>query len=58
MKRYKIKFQYADKFSNWEWRDQCCSVCANSKSEAKRECIKIYGLGIDCDYKIVSVEEE
>lgn len=50
MKR--IKFQYRDALSNWEWRNQECVV--SSLAEA----IKIYGLGIDCDYRILSVEEE
>ena len=47
----KITFRYADALSNWQWRTQRCVV------ESVAECIKIYGLGIDCDYEIVSVEE-
>ena len=46
-----IKFKYRDQMSNWEWREQEC-VCSSVK-----ECKDLYGLGIDCDYKIVSVEE-
>ena len=23
---YKIKFKYRDKLSNWEWREQSCTV--------------------------------
>ena len=46
----KITFRYADELSNWQWRTQSCTV----SSEA--ECIKIYGLGIDCEYEILSVE--
>lgn len=46
-----IKFEYADDLSNWEWRKQECTVSSVS------ECIKIYGLGIDCEYRILSVEE-
>lgn len=49
MKR--ITFRYADAMSNWEWRKQSCVV------ESVAECIKIYGLGVDCDYEILSVEE-
>jgi hypothetical protein len=49
MKR--IKFKYRDQMSNWEWRGQECIV-----SSVER-CIEIYGLGIDCDYEIISVEE-
>ena len=47
----KIKFKYRDEISNWEWREQECVV------GSVEECIKIYGLGIDCDYKILSVED-
>lgn len=46
-----IKFKYRDKFSNWEWREQSCTM--NSVGE----CIKFYGLGIDCDYEIISVKK-
>ena len=47
----KITFRYADAMSNWQWRTKQCVV------ESVEECIKIYGLGIDCDYKILSVED-
>lgn len=47
----KIKFRYKDFLSKGEWNEQQC--CVSSVSE----CIKLYGLGIDCDYEIVSVEE-
>ena len=47
---YKIKFKYRDATSNWEWRTQEC-ICSGVN-----ECIKWYGLGINCDYKIISVE--
>ena len=46
-----IKFKYADAMSNWEWREQECIV------SSVRECIKLYGLEIDCEYEIISVEE-
>ena len=46
----KIKFRYKDKYSNWEWREQMCIV------PSVEECIKIYGLGVDCEYEILSVE--
>ena len=46
----KIKFRYKDKYSNWEWRNQMCIV------PSVEECIKIYGLGVDCEYEILSVE--
>lgn len=47
----KIKFRYRDRMSNWEWREQEC-VCSSV-----RKCVELYGLGIDCDYEILSVEE-
>ena len=47
----KIKFKYRDALSNWEWREQECTM------SSVLECIKIYGLGVDCDYEIISVEE-
>lgn len=46
-----IKFEYRDEMSHWEWRTQECMV------RSVDECIRIYGLGIDCEYRIVSVEE-
>jgi len=46
-----IKFKYRDSLSNWQWCEQQCVVSSVS------ECIKIYGLGLDCDYEIISVKE-
>ena len=46
-----ITFRYRDKYSNWEWREQSCRVSSVS------ECQEIYGLGVDCDYEILSVKE-
>lgn len=50
-KLLKITFQYMDDFSNGKWKEQEC-VCSSIK-----ECKELYGLGIDCSYKIVKVEE-
>lgn len=47
----KVKFKYKDEMSNWEWREQQCIV-----SDVE-ECKKLYGLGIDCEYKILKVKE-
>lgn len=47
-----IVFEYADEMSNWEWRKQECTV------SSVEECKRIYGLGIDCEYRIISVEED
>ena len=46
-----IKFRYRDAMSNWEWREQSCRV------SSVQECKRIYGLGVDCDYEILSVVE-
>lgn len=57
-KRYHIKFKYTDSLSNYEWREQECHLYAADVYQAKQKCIKLYGLGIDCEYEIISVEEE
>lgn len=46
-----IKFRYRDEYSNWEWREQTCVM------SSVKECKEIYGLGVDCDYQIISVKE-
>ena len=46
-----ITFRYADALSNWQWRTQICVVSSVS------ECIKIYGLGVDCDYEILEIKD-
>lgn len=56
-KTYEVKFQYADSYSHWNWRNQQCTVSAKDEDEAVFKCIKMYGLGYDCQYKIISVEE-
>lgn len=47
----KITFRYADEMSNWKWRTQHCYMTT------VQECIKVYGLGVDCKYEIVSIED-
>lgn len=51
MNMIRVKFEYKDAMSNWEWKRQECVV------NSVEECKKIYGLGIDCDYRILSVEK-
>lgn len=46
-----IKFEYADAMSNWEWRKQECIV------SSVEECKRIYGLGVDCEYRILSIKK-
>lgn len=57
MNRYEIEFKYADSMSGYQWRTQHCSLCADSPYQATKKCIELYGLGIDCDYEIISVKE-
>ena len=46
-----IEFEYKDSLSNFEWRKQSCIV------RSVEECKRIYGLGIDCEYRILSVKD-
>ena len=47
----KITFKYRDQYSNGNWNEQTCIMSSVA------ECIEVYGLGVDCEYEIVSVEE-
>lgn len=47
----RIVFEYKDEYTHGEWRQQECIV------SSLRQCKEIYGLGIDCEYKIISMEE-
>ena len=47
----KVKFEYKDEMSKGEWRQQECIV------SSFQECKRIYGLGIDCEYRIIEVKE-
>lgn len=46
-----ITFKYRDQMSGWQWRKQSCTVSSVD------ECIKIYDLGVDRDYEILSVKQ-
>ena len=46
-----IKFEYKDMHTHGKWNKQECVV------SSVEECKKIYGLGVDCEYRIISVEE-
>ena len=46
-----IVFEYRDEMSGWEWRRQECTMSSLA------QCIGWYGLGVDCEYRIISVEE-
>lgn len=46
-----IVFEYRDLWSGDKWNKQECYV------RSVDECKKIYGLGVDCEYRILKVEE-
>ena len=47
---YRITFRYRDELSRGAWREQSCVM------RSVDECREFYGLGVDCEYEIVSVE--
>lgn len=47
----RIEFEYKDKYTNGKWNQQSCVV------GSIEECKRLYGLGVDCDYRIIKVEE-
>ena len=48
----KIKFEYKDKYCiDGKWSQQQCTM------NSVEECIEFYGLGKDCEYRIISTEE-
>ena len=51
MKMFHIKFEYMDRYTNGEWVKQECYV------RSLKDCINIYGLGIDCEYHILEIKE-
>lgn len=46
-----IVFEYKDKYTGNRWSQQECTVSSVA------ECVKLYGLGIDCEYRIISIKE-
>ena len=57
MGRFEVMFQYCDQYSHGRWNTQTCILSAYSSYDAERKCIDLYGLGKDCDYRIVSTKE-
>ena len=47
----KIEFEYRDRYTNGRWNKQSCIMSSVS------ECIKMYGLGVDCEYSIIKVTD-
>lgn len=54
---YLVKFKYMDSCSNGRWNNQSGSFSASNEHEAIKKCKDCYGLGVDCDYQIISVEK-
>ena len=50
-KLLRIEFEYKDAYTHGEWRRQTCTM------RSVGECVRHYGLGVDCEYRIVSVKE-
>lgn len=46
-----VDFEYKDALSKGKWNKQSCIVSSVA------ECKRIYGLGIDCEYRITKVKE-
>ena len=45
---FEIEFEYRDKYTNGKWNRQSCVA------SSIEECKKLYGLGVDCEYRIIS----
>lgn len=45
----RIEFEYRDAYTNGRWNKQECEM------PSVEECIKWYGLGVDCEYRIIEV---
>ena len=46
-----IVFEYRDQYTNGRWNRQSCRM------SSVEECKRIYGLGKDCEYRIISVDK-
>ena len=53
---YRITFTYKDEYTKGMWKRQSCVIQAYDREMALKKCIEWYGLGQDCEYSIVSVE--
>lgn len=45
-----VEFEYKDSMSHGNWNKQSCTA------KSLREVIEWYGLGIDCEYHILSMQ--
>lgn len=58
MKKYKVKFEYYDKYcKKGKWNVQAGTFEAEDEYHAVKKCKEFYGLGVDCEYRIVRVDE-
>ena len=46
-----IVFEYQDQYTNGRWNQQECIV------SSVPECKRLYGLGKDCEYRFILIEE-
>ena len=51
MRLLHIVFEYRDEYTDGNWNRQECYV------SSVKECKELYGLGVDCEYRIISVKE-
>lgn len=47
----KVEFEFRDEYSNGRW------IKNKGIYEDLRQCYELNGLGVDCEYKIISIEE-
>jgi hypothetical protein len=52
MERYRVVFGYADMMSGCAWRERECEVYAKDIPDARKKCMELYGLGVDCNHHI------
>lgn len=57
-KRYEVEYEYYDDYCrNGKWNKQTNIVYALSARDAVRKVVELNGLGQDCSYRILKVEE-
>lgn len=55
--QYHITFTYKDEYSYGDWLTGRCTLYASNEREAAAKCVELFGLGVDCEYEITSIEE-
>lgn len=48
---FEIVFEYRDVYTNGKWVKQSCITSSVA------ECKKFYGLGVDCEYRIIKFKK-